>query len=72
MLELIPTMTYYQSGFASPTIYLYKNFDDTMLSRHGASKYDSLISRKYLNNIITGCIDRQFITDEFYDSIYGE
>lgn len=70
--ELIPTMTYYKSSFTSPTIYLYKNFDDTMLSLHGSKKYDSHISRKYLNGIITRGIDRQFITDPYYDTVYGD
>ena len=71
-VELIPTMTYYQSGFSSPTIYLYKDFTPEMQANHGAHRYDSYMSQSYLDNIIKTTIDRQFIKDSFYDTIYGD
>lgn len=70
--ELIPIMTYYQSGFSSPTIYLYKNFTADMEKNHGAHRYDSRMSQSYLDNIIKTTIDRSFIKDEYYDEIYGD
>ncbi len=68
--EMIPYMNYYKSGFSEPTLYLYKDFSDEMLGNHGCRKYDSYISRNYLNKIITDAIDKQFIKDEYCLSLY--
>ncbi len=68
--EMIPYMNYYKSGFSEPTLYLYRDFSDEMLNNHGCRKYDGYISRKYLNNIITDTIDKQFIKDEYCLSLY--
>lgn len=70
-VEMIPTMTYYKSGFSSPTVYLYKDFDDNMLAKHGAHKYDSQMSRSYLNGIIKKTIKSEFLPDPAYDALYG-
>lgn len=70
-VQMIPTMTYYKSGFASPTVYLYRDFDDDMLSKHGAHKYDPKMSRSYLDGIIKKTIKKEFINDPHYDEVYG-
>ena len=69
--EIIPTMTYYQSGFSKPTIYLYSHFTEEMQRAHGAHKYDSSMSTKYLNGILTKYISHDFIFDPYYNEMYG-
>ncbi len=70
--KMTPYMNYYKSGFSQPTLYLYKDFTDEMLANHGCRKYDSQISRKYLDNIITSTIGKEFINDEYCLSLYPE
>ncbi len=71
-VELQPTMTYYKSGFSQPTIYFYKDFTEQMQQNHGAHRYDSSMSTRYLNNIIKNYIPREFIRDPYYDFLYEE
>lgn len=70
-VELIPTMLYYTDGYNKPTIYLYKNYTEEMQLQHGSRRNEKAKSIDYLNNIITSTIDKQFINDEYFDSIYG-
>ena len=70
--KMAPYMNYYKAGFAEPTLYLYKDFTDEMLANHGCRKYDSYISRNYLNKIITDAIGKEFINDEYCMTLYPE
>lgn len=69
--ELIPTITYYQMGFKKPTILLYSEFTDEMHSKHGTRKYDSRMSKSYLDGILTQYISHDYIKDPYYNEIYG-
>ena len=68
--KMTPYMNYYKSGFSQPTLYLYKDFTDEMLQNHGCRKYDSSISRRYLDKIITDTIGKEFINDEYCITLY--
>lgn len=72
-VELIPTMVHYSAGFASPTIYLFKDYTQEMQLTHGSRKYDNPPKDiSYLNGILTKYIPKEFIKDPTLQSLYDE
>ncbi len=70
-VEFVPTMLYYTDGYKKPTIYLYRDYTAEMQKNHGSRRNENQKSMDYLNNILTNAIDKQFISDEHFNSIYG-
>ena len=72
-VELIPTMVHYSSGFASPTIYLFKDYTQDMQLTHGSRKYDNPPKDiSYLNGILTKYIPKEFIKEPSLAALYDE
>lgn len=61
---LTPTVTYYQRGFSSPTIYPFEDFTEDMMKNHGAHAYDAGMKDDLFDKILESTGLLPFLKDK--------
>ena len=62
----IPTMCHYNYSVREFKIYRFSEYSEELEKVHGAHKFDSAMSMRYMRNIIDDAIPQEFLTEEFY------
>lgn len=62
----IPTMCHYNYSVRGFKIYRFSEYTSELEANHGAHKFDSSMSMKYMRNIIDNAIPDEFLIEEFY------
>ncbi len=63
----IPTMCHYNYSVRGFKIYRFSEYTEELENVHGAHKFDSSMSMRYMRNIIDNAIPKEFLIEEFYN-----
>lgn len=65
-ISFIPTVCHYDKNIRSFKIYRFSEYTDELEKAHGAHKYDSNMSMKFMRSIIDSEIPQEYLIEDFY------